>query len=43
MIPVSVGPPPRAIMLSTKKNKAVDIARTLIGASVCAIAKLGPK
>ena len=26
-----------------KKNNAVDIARILIGASVCAIAKLGPR
>ena len=40
--PVKVGPPPRAIILRIKKNSAVDMARILIGANVCAIAKLGP-
>jgi hypothetical protein len=30
-------------MFKIKKNKAVDIALILMGARVCAIAKLGPK
>ena len=42
-IPASVGPPPKPIIFRMKKNNAVDIARMWIGASVWAIAKLGPR
>ncbi len=41
--PTIVGPPPSAIIFSTKKNNAVDIALAFTGANVCAIAKQGPK
>ena len=35
-IPIKVGPPPKAMIFNTKKNNAVDIARTFTGARVCA-------